>query len=101
MSKDQYLRDSNIDWGQDLPALKRYMRDNHIDVITMSYFGSADPGYYGINYDEITAEERISPGNKVYAVSAQYLEGVEWAGKREPSSKAGYSIFIYDLRLEK
>jgi len=94
----KYLRDSNIDWGQDLPALKRYMDDNNIDSISLSYFGSADPLYYGIKCDEISSEERISPGNKVYAVSAQYLEGVEWAGGREPSAKAGYSIFIYDLR---
>ncbi|MFC1480183.1 ArnT family glycosyltransferase [Candidatus Omnitrophota bacterium] len=97
----KYLRDSNIDWGQDLPALKRYMDDNNIESISMSYFGSASPAYYGIKYDDITSEERISPGNKVYAVSAQYLEGVEWAGGIAPSAKAGYSIFIYDFRKER
>ena len=35
----KYLRDSNIDWGQDLPELKKFMVRNDIDDIKLSYFG--------------------------------------------------------------
>ena len=31
----KYLRDSNIDWGQDLPALSRYMTENSIKELTL------------------------------------------------------------------
>lgn len=47
----KYLVDSNLDWGQDLGALKKYMDEHGIDRIKLAYFGSVDADYYGINYD--------------------------------------------------
>lgn len=47
----KYLVDSNLDWGQDLKGLKRYMVEKGIDKIKLGYFGSADANYYGIDYD--------------------------------------------------
>ncbi|MFH1664884.1 MAG: phospholipid carrier-dependent glycosyltransferase, partial [Candidatus Omnitrophota bacterium] len=96
----KYLRDSNIDWGQDLPALKKYMADNDIDTVTLNYFGSAKPEYYGITCEKIPSSAAVEPEEKVYAVSAQYLDHFEWTETNMPSAKAGYSIFIYDLRDE-
>jgi len=49
-----YLVDSNIDWGQDLKRLKKYMQDNNIEKINLAYFGNADPDYYGINYQKLS-----------------------------------------------
>jgi len=46
----RYAVDSNSDWGQDLPALGAYMKQQHIDDIQLLYFGRVDPGIYGINY---------------------------------------------------
>lgn len=45
------LVDSNLDWGQDLKALKHYMDERGIERIKLAYFGSADARYYGIDYD--------------------------------------------------
>ena len=45
----KYLADSNLNWGQDLKSLKKWMDQNHVRFINLSYFGSADPAYYGIN----------------------------------------------------
>lgn len=94
----RYLRDSNIDWGQDLPALKWYMDRKGIDEVTLYYFGSADPAYHGIKYHPFTDAEFGAPKGKVYAVSVQYLDAVEWAKDRKPTARAGYSIFVYDMR---
>ncbi|MCK9614377.1 MAG: glycosyltransferase family 39 protein [Candidatus Omnitrophica bacterium] len=94
----KYLRDSNIDWGQNLPALSKYMKKNDIKEITLEYFGQDDPALYGINFEEFSYAERIKPLNKIYAISAQYLENVPWFSVHEPTAKAGYSIFIYDFR---
>ncbi len=42
--------DSNLDWGQDLPAIAQWQKDNPRTVIFMAYFGTVDPGLYGIDY---------------------------------------------------
>lgn len=48
----RYLSDSNIDWGQDLIHLRRYL-DAHADErprerIKLTYFGTADPAWYDL-----------------------------------------------------
>jgi hypothetical protein len=94
----EYLRDSNVDWGQDLPALSRYLRKNKIQEITLFYFGEDDPAFYGINFRKITAKEIEKPEKRIYAISAQSLDSVNWYRLYRPTAKAANSIFIYDLR---
>ena len=93
----KYLRESNLDWGQDLPSLSKYMNENNISEIVLECFGESDPATYGIRFRRFSPDELISPKNNVYAVSAQYLEHVKWTKDREPTAIAGSSIFIYDL----
>lgn len=50
----RHLVDSSLDWGQDLPYLKKYVQASGLDApgappLYLLYFGSADPKYYGIN----------------------------------------------------
>ncbi len=108
------LVDSNIDWGQDLKFLKKYMRDNNIKEIYFAYFGSLDPAFYGIKYrfipssfyryvegaDEPYKLKLPLPERKVLAVSVTYLyESIayHWLQYREPTAMAGYSIYIFDI----
>lgn len=93
----KYLRDSNIDWGQDLPALSRYIDKNRIDRVALEYFGQADPLVYGVRYYKLTPGELEVPKNSVYAISVEYLDNVLWTKKYKPTAVAGSSIFIYDL----
>ncbi|MBS0211494.1 MAG: hypothetical protein JSS27_21335 [Planctomycetes bacterium] len=49
----KHLVDSSLDWGQDLPGLKRWLSDqqnvNKLNSpVYLSYFGTARPDYYGI-----------------------------------------------------
>jgi hypothetical protein len=47
------LSDSNVDWGQDLPALRQW-QVKHPDVtLYLDYFGRADPAAYGIQYENL------------------------------------------------
>ena len=94
----KYLRDSNLDWGQDLPALAKYVKKNKIKEITLFYFGEDDPSLYGINFKKISAQEIEKPEKAIYAVSAQFLDSLNWSKMYKPTAKAGHSIFIYDLR---
>ncbi|MBU1083651.1 MAG: glycosyltransferase family 39 protein [Candidatus Omnitrophota bacterium] len=86
------------DWGQDLKALGRYVKENDVEETVLTYFGTADPDLYGIKYRLMQPDEKETPRREVYAVSVRYITAAEWTKKYEPTAKAGYSIFIYDFR---
>jgi 4-amino-4-deoxy-L-arabinose transferase-like glycosyltransferase len=94
----RYLRGSNIDWGQDLPALKDYMEKQALDEVRLSYWGEGDPALYGITFTVPEEGEYADPLNRVYAVSVNSLDTFRWTAGKEPDARAGYSIYIYDLR---
>jgi len=117
------LVDSNLDWGQDLKGLKTYMVEQGIDRVQLSYFGSADPAWYDIQFDYLPSiglrqpgpngrwwfedgyVEMCTPTTGTIAISATNLQGVlfknracfEWLKAYEPVAKIGYSIFIYQI----
>ena len=80
------LVDSSLDWGMDLPGLKRWLErhDPRGEVpVYLAYFGTDDPGYYGIKarrlpgfFDVVrtTSSKPIGPG--YYAISASLYQGV-------------------------
>lgn len=110
----RWLIDSNLDWGQSLPALKKYMDNHHIDKIKLGYFGRVDPTIYGINYS--LAEKEPSEG--LYAISINFLVGRPYYLLKEntrelfyidmnyfnnyrtlkPSAIIDNTIYIFDLR---
>ena len=111
------LVDSNLDWGQSLPALARYLRERGAGRIYLSYFGQAEPAYYGIDYVALPSWpppppdpgrppfHPIRPEAGLYAISASNLVGVQlhdpnsfgyFLGK-QPVAKVGYSIFVYEV----
>ena len=73
------LSESNIDWGQDLPALAAWQSRHSDRPLYLLYWGSADPRYYGIHYINLpqsTApadQTAPGPGRPVYAFSAVVL----------------------------
>ena len=113
------LVDSNIDWGQSLPALRDIVTRLNLSRIKLSYFGSGHPSYYGLDYEPLpTADLTPEQGNPlartfypydpspgIYAISATNLQGVSlgtdkrdtyaWFRDKHPFAKAGYSIFLY------
>ena len=117
-SGHRYLVDSNLDWGQDLPGLKAYLDRSGIERIKLSYFGTAEPAYYGIRCDRLPGypapdalATAVDPGDLV-AVSATNLEGVYLENdpdamrlmrrlrRQQPIASIGYSILIYRADFE-
>ena len=114
------LVDSNLDWGQDLPALRDVMDERGIKRVNLAYFGKAVPEQYGVRYSplpsylrfvegiELSAYNPYSPEPGWYAVSATSLrlglmqpESVDlYAFFRdlEPDARAGYSIYLYNVQ---
>jgi hypothetical protein len=107
------LVDSNLDWGQDLKRLAAWMKERGVGKVKLSYFGSADPAYHGIDCERLPGysaphpprvTREIRPGD-IVAVSATNLQGVyldpedralmERLRRLEPVGRAGHSILIY------
>lgn len=84
--EDSYriLSDSSLDWGQGLLELRRWMRAHDIPVVYLSYFGTAPPEGYAIDYLPLPSYGPLSPRRLVegappprhVAVSATNLAGV-------------------------
>ncbi len=92
----KFVRDSDLDWGQDLKELKRVLDANGIQRVRLCYFGQALPEYYGISYETTDKADYDRPREKnVYAISAEYLDTFVWTKKTRPFGRAGYSILIY------
>jgi hypothetical protein len=107
----EYLVDSNIDWGQDVKKLKRWMEVHHVPRARVYYFGNAQMRYYGVNemgypepldqkgWDEIDeyCVASVTPLQGVYAP----LDALARLRLREPVAKIGWSMYVYDLRKTK
>ncbi len=105
------LADSNIDWGQDLEGLGRWMRENEVETINLSYFGTANPAYYGIDCTHMPGSPFFVPKPTMpdlpgyVAVSVTNLHGVYLTPRlrkfyaplidREPVTTIGHSIHVY------
>jgi hypothetical protein len=104
------LDDSNIDWGQDLPALKRTMDELGVARVILLYpwIVSGAPEHYGIDYELISEEAWQSPHPPpgVYAISTNMLirgeltaleTGVatDWLQRHTPIARAGYSFYLF------
>src|SRR5262249_38384766 len=72
------LGDSNLDWGQDLPALAQWQRDHDNAPIALAYFGTADPAAYGVRCVTLPAwpPPPDLPATYVIAISATGLQGI-------------------------
>ncbi len=87
----EHLVDSSLDWGQDLPALARWLEERGLQgqdriPVYLSYFGNGNARYYGLRATMLlgfsfppqasSSLPPLRPG--VYCISATLLQGVYW-----------------------
>jgi hypothetical protein len=53
------LTDSNVDWGQGLPALKRYLQTHAATPCWLAYFGTVDPAHYDLPCTLLTTTSAV------------------------------------------
>ncbi|MBI2071325.1 MAG: glycosyltransferase family 39 protein [Elusimicrobia bacterium] len=111
-----YLVDSNIDWGQDLSYLRRYLKQHPDTEVVLSYFGPMPPKSIGFTFQDFLSEfseqhphiNTPNPQREILAISVTKLQGVYfspqlgadpfyWLKMFQPIDRAGYSILIYDI----
>ena len=112
------LVDSNVDWGQDLLRLQEWANDHDVETVKLSWFGTADPAYYGIDYEPLPGLPQhfnlwwdvpfnpADPEPGVYAISVSNLWELPlqeekyvfpWFRARPPDDRVAYSILIYNV----
>lgn len=112
------LVDSNVDWGQDLLRLRAWADAHDVERLHLSWFGSADPAYYDVDYKPLPGLPRhfdlwwdvpfdpADPEPGVYAISVSNLWELPlqeekvvfpWFRARPPDDRVGYSIMIYTV----
>ncbi len=109
------LTDSNVDWGQSLPAVKRYLAAHSSEPCWMAYFGTVDPAYFGIPCGQMPVETSIIWGRSLgeippaiegmVLVSASEMSGQYWGPDglnpyeqfrlARPAENLGGSILVY------
>ncbi|HEY7388350.1 MAG TPA: glycosyltransferase family 39 protein [Bryobacteraceae bacterium] len=102
-----YLVDSNIDWGQDVKKLKKWLAAHGTDTARVWYFGNASMDYYGIRAEPFPdpLDEKGWNAIRGYAVaSVTVLRGVYVPLNlvaplrlRKPVAKVGWSLYVYDF----
>lgn len=75
----RHVVDSSLDWGQDLPAVRRFIDRRPTDgPFYFSYFGSASPEAYGISarplYSYLGLHQRRTPDFAVLRLPADSVE---------------------------
>lgn len=109
----RYLVDSNLDWGQDLKGLKRWMDNHKVGNIRLAYFGTMDPAFYDIKAIPEPGSlsflwrngQQTAPLPPYIAISRTYLAGLYLPRRdtyaafrnRSPVASIGNSILIYRL----
>jgi hypothetical protein len=107
------LSDSNLDWGQDLPLLADWQAKHPGTKLYLSYFGTADPASYGVQYTNVGAGYGFVPTTMptdpgVIAVSATHLQGMyvapnlQWFYRalrtQKPIDVLGGTIYLYEWK---
>jgi hypothetical protein len=86
----RHLVDSSLDWGQDLPALKKWLGAHRQpgEPVYVSYFGSDEPARYvpdAVLMPRLSTFDRVRPWYwcepGVYAISATMLQHVYMPGR--------------------
>jgi hypothetical protein len=97
----EWLLDSNFDWGQDAKRLKEFLDAQHIDRVYTHYFGIGRVlERAGIRATVVKPEQARALRDAWLVVSASYLMRPEWDWLRsahEPVARVGYSLFVYRL----
>lgn len=93
----RYFRANDLEWGQEVKNLAKYVREHGIQRIRVRLFGVNDPWFYGIPAVAAAEEEQEKPLPEWYAISVMSIDHFVWTRDHAPVAKIGHVIWIYDL----
>ncbi|MEK7382786.1 MAG: phospholipid carrier-dependent glycosyltransferase [Elusimicrobiota bacterium] len=114
----RWLVDSNLDWGQDFPRLKRLLIYEGRPETIVATLGNADRDYYFGAHQDLLAWNQApgepvhlnsaAPKRELLIVSASFLQGFgltdpqafAWLRTIKPLAQPGFSSFVYDVTFD-
>ena len=97
--EEEFLLDSNLDWGQDLARLQRYLQEKKITSLHLSYFGRADLRLLGpVDIRPLPPEARPTgwvAASKSHIAGLYRVSNLAWLKGYAPQAKIGKSILVY------
>ena len=101
----KYLVDSNLDWGQDMLRLQKYLAARHADNLCLEVFGNLPPEHFGIHAKPVpgSLEEARRQGCLVVMGLTYYYEWqpfdgrFDWLDGVKPAEVVGDSFRVYEL----
>lgn len=101
----EWIVDSNVDWGQDLKRLKKFVEKNNIQKIHLDYFGGGSPQYYLGDKYEGWWSAKVPREWGWYAVSATPFQtsfenpktSYNWLTQYDLVEVVGNSILVYKV----
>jgi Dolichyl-phosphate-mannose-protein mannosyltransferase len=108
----EWLSDSNVDWGQGLIQLRRFLEEQKITDYAYFYFGTGDPEYYGIRGRRIDGFDFvIRPTRGVVIMSSHLVTRardvldrvfgngpLNWLRHQAPVHIVGHAYYVYEIR---
>ena len=108
----EWLSDSNVDWGQGLIQLRRFLEEQKITDYAYFYFGTGDPEYYGIRGRRIEGFDFvIRPTRGVVIMSSHLVTRardvldrvfgngpLNWLRHQAPVHIVGHAYYVYEIR---
>jgi len=93
------LTDSNLDWGQDIFRIKKYLDENKISegYILYPWDGNEALQYYGINLKTFPWDSQDIKGRVVVSATYMQLGELKWLDQY-PREQITPGVFIFDLR---
>lgn len=107
--------DSSLDWGQGLIQLREFLAEHGIQRVYLSFFGSASPQAYGIDYVPLASFFALKPIDGAASrpapewavISATNLTGTYFVGdpfaqfrNARPDFVVGHTMFVYHLSAD-
>jgi hypothetical protein len=97
----RYLLDSNLDWGQDVKPLKKFLEDHHISHIYQYYCGrDVILDYYKISNTRVSADQARQLQQGILVVSIHEAMSPDWNWLRESHHALACvadTFLVYDL----
>lgn len=97
--------DSNLDWGQDLLRLAKFVRDHQIATFHIAYAGSAILDHHGMRAESLDPDQRATgwvvvceTAAKLSGEGAARGRGYDWLDAYQPVTRIGKSIRVYFIR---